>query len=302
MSRYFRPVFLLLAICSVGCQPTQPSNVHRMPKDEKRLPKESLTYLQRRAKNPSQIVRTDFPKHSWLPTKVPEGVQEVFYPSGKLKLKGWLHLPEDRKKPHPALVYLHGGFQFRAEEYELCQPFIEAGYVVFCPTFRGKNGNPGNFELLYGEVEDAAAAVRWLAEQPYTDKKRLFVFGSEEGGSVAALLSLFDDVPAQHTGSYEGVITEEIFTNWAEEGMLPFAVGSDEEKRMRMLLTNLKDMKTPHYDFMSRWTSYHRLLKRANQELKMENRLLSLIPPDEIGITRPPQAVRKYLELIQTKQ
>jgi dipeptidyl aminopeptidase/acylaminoacyl peptidase len=41
------------------------------------------------------------------------------------------------------------------------------------PTLRGENGNPGNFECFYGEVDDVIAAGRYLATLPYVDPKHI---------------------------------------------------------------------------------------------------------------------------------
>src|SRR5262249_44512173 len=104
------------------------------------------------------------------------GITRTEYESAGRKLKAWVHSPKG-SGPRPALVYLHGGFAFGNDDMEECQPFVAAGFVVMCPSFRGENGNAGNFEMMFGEVDDAAAAVRWLAAQKTVDPKRIYVFG-----------------------------------------------------------------------------------------------------------------------------
>src|SRR5690606_1656554 len=54
---------------------------------------------------------------------------------------------------------------------------------------RGENGNPGSYELCFGEVGDAAAALDWLAARPDIDATRLFASGHSVGGTIAMLLA-----------------------------------------------------------------------------------------------------------------
>jgi hypothetical protein len=44
------------------------------------------------------------------------------------------------------------------------QPFIDAGWTVLAPTYRGENGNPGTIELWLGEVQDAASTRLQIVE------------------------------------------------------------------------------------------------------------------------------------------
>src|SRR5688572_18252408 len=71
--------------------------------------------------------------------------------------------PKDGKR-RPAIVWAHGGFGGIGEYYWKPQPagndqtpkaFLDAGFVVMLPSWRGENENPGKFELFYGEVDDA---------------------------------------------------------------------------------------------------------------------------------------------------
>jgi dipeptidyl aminopeptidase/acylaminoacyl peptidase len=120
--------------------------------------------------------------------KRPEGVEAVFYSSEGRKLLAWIAIPPG-KGPHPALLYAHGGFALASEDFEDVRPFVRAGYVVMTPAWRGENGNPGDFEMAYGEVDDAVAALDYLAKRPEVDKKRLFAAGHSAGGTIAMLLA-----------------------------------------------------------------------------------------------------------------
>ncbi len=48
----------------------------------------------------------------------------------------------------------------------------------------GENDNPGQFELFYGEVDDAVAAIDYLRSVPYVDPSRIYLAGHSTGGSI----------------------------------------------------------------------------------------------------------------------
>ncbi len=138
----------------------------------------------------------------------PSGAKEVFYESGGLKLKAWLsEKPADEDK-HPALVFAHGGFAFGGSAWEDGQEFIDHGYVLMTPMLRGENGNPGNFEYFYGEVDDIVAAADYLANVSYVDKSRIFLCGHSVGGTLSILASL---MPSRYraAASFGGMPTTE---------------------------------------------------------------------------------------------
>ncbi len=120
----------------------------------------------------------------------PAGVNEVFYDSGDLKLKAWLlDKPADDDK-HPAVVFAHGGFSFGGSDWEYMQDFIDHGYILMMPMLRGENGNPGNFEYFYGEVDDVLAAANYLANVSYVDNTSMFLCGHSVGGTISILASM----------------------------------------------------------------------------------------------------------------
>lgn len=106
-------------------------------------------------------------------------------------------------------MYLHGGFSLSYEDIGECEPFIEKGFIVFAPSYRGENGNSGNFEFFMGEVDDAKAAIHWLSNQPYVDKDSIYVFGHSIGGGMSLLLSLHNDIPIKEGGSCAGIYVKE---------------------------------------------------------------------------------------------
>lgn len=120
--------------------------------------------------------------------QMPPDVTQVTFVSHGRTLFGWLAVPPS-PGPHPGLLYAHGGFALAKEDFDDVRPFVKAGYVVFAPAWRGEDGNPGDFQMLYGEVNDAAAALDTLAQVPGVDPRRLFAAGHSVGGTTVMLLA-----------------------------------------------------------------------------------------------------------------
>ena len=69
---------------------------------------------------------------------IPEraGRQKIEYPSGDLRLAGWLASPKKPNDQRIAVLYLHGGFSLSEEDMADAQPFLDAGYPVLFPALR----------------------------------------------------------------------------------------------------------------------------------------------------------------------
>lgn len=185
----------------------------------------------------------------WKPQATPEGAREVRLPGATGELLAWYAAPPGAVKV-PALVYFHGEFSLARWDFNQVRPFLAAGFAVLTPSLRGENGNPGAFELLMGEVDDAVAAVRWIAGRPEVDASRIYTLGHSVGGGVSGLLSLVPDVPVAVTGSVGGVYSVRTFGKWASDpGTAPlvrFDPTNRDETELRVLGANLADMVRPH--------------------------------------------------------
>ena len=181
--------------------------------------------------------------------QVPKDVEVVRYPADPGELRGYLMRPQGAD-PARALVYLHSGFAWEPPIAEDVRGLVAAGWVVFMPTVRGENYNPGRYELLCGEVDDAAAAVRWLAQQPYVDPARIAAFGHSAGGGLSAMLSLVPDLPLVTTGSAGGLYFEELLQGWGP--MSPFDPNDATERRRRLLVAHLGQMQRPHRAYLGK--------------------------------------------------
>jgi dipeptidyl aminopeptidase/acylaminoacyl peptidase len=121
----------------------------------------------------------------------PAGAERVAYLSGGRSLMAWVMTPATPGR-RPAVLFAHGGFALDDGDEIAPRAFLRAGYVVMLPTWRGENGNSGDFEMFYGEVDDAMAALDYLAKRPDVDASRLYAAGHSVGGTIAMLLAESD--------------------------------------------------------------------------------------------------------------
>lgn len=231
----------------------------------------------------------------------PASVNEVVYSSGELKLKAWLAFPTlSTAAPLPAIVYLHGGFALGKDDFVQCKPFLSAGYAVLLPSFRGENDNPGQFEMLYGEVDDARAAVAWLAQHERIDKTRIYAFGHSIGGGISALLSLWDNVPLRATGSCGGLFPYAAFAGWSD--IVPFDRRSPLERQLRLLLGNTSAMKLPHDAYIGEDDELTAVIRPAEQELAITHAPLRITVVAGNHMTSLDRSTRRFLKDIETRK
>jgi acetyl esterase/lipase len=175
-----------------------------------------------------------------------EGVHLTRYPSHGSDLKMWQLNPSHHQlwseEGYPALIYVHDGTSFSEDELGHALSFAEAGFMVFAPTFRGENGNPGAHELLFGELDDLVAATARVSESPEVDRHRIAIWGHGLGGMLAALSSLVPRLPARYTGSSAGLRPTSAF----EVLHKPFE-DSPRERSLRAFGPNVHHLRTPHW-------------------------------------------------------
>ena len=153
-------------------------------------------------------------------------------------------------RKRPAIVWLIGGFD-NGIDYTAWAPadvsddqsasvFRERGIVTMYPSLRGGNGNPGQVESFYGEVEDVLAAGRYLAAQPYVDPNRVYLGGHSTGGTLALLAAeatdqfraVFSFGPASEASRYDA-------------DSVAFDVNDAKEARLRSPVNYLGAIRTP---------------------------------------------------------
>jgi acetyl esterase/lipase len=233
-------------------------------------------------------------------------VREIRYRSGEFELKAWVYAPPEADGTlSPALVYLHPGIGSAGSAWiRDTKPFIQAGFIVMLPTFRGEMGNPGHHEFVLGEVDDAKAAIAWLAEQPIVDRNRIYAFGWSYGGFISAMLSLFDDIPLRHSGSIGGLLSPVLFDKWARLGWaLPFDGSDAKEGELRSLVGNVQWMKRRHYAYMgSADSEYVPAIVAAKREIAYGPSQLEIVmvPGEHFGSAAP--GITRYLDVITREQ
>ncbi|SFE18365.1 Dipeptidyl aminopeptidase/acylaminoacyl peptidase [Lentibacillus persicus] len=94
------------------------------------------------------------------------------------------------------IFWPHGGPQAaqRKAFFSMFQCFLNRGYTIFAPNFRGSTGYGASFARMveqdWGEGPrlDCTAGIEWLFENGITDRDKLFLVGGSYGGYMALLL------------------------------------------------------------------------------------------------------------------
>jgi acetyl esterase/lipase len=154
---------------------------------------------------------------------------------------------------HPAIVWVHGGFDPSIDEFfwspappendQTARAFREAGVVLMLPSLRGGNDNPGKRETMYGEVDDVIAAGDYLANLDYVDPQRVYLGGHSTGGTLALLV-------AESTSRFRGVFSFGPVGNvkgYADEAT--FDTSDETEVRLRSPMYFVSAIRSPTFVF-----------------------------------------------------
>lgn len=182
----------------------------------------------------------DYPKPSAL-------AQEVTYPSGALTLRAWVGMPDNAAPGArlPVVIFLHGGFAFGAEDFDMAEPFRRAGYVIVTPLLRGEDGGEGEFSMFYSEVDDVLAALAFVKTQTYADPTHIYLAGHSVGGTEAMLSALTTD-QFRAVASFSGSPDQVAFASgppW--NAIVPFDAADGREFAMRSPLRWPTSFKSP---------------------------------------------------------
>ena len=173
----------------------------------------------------------------------PAGARQVEY-DAKLHLQAWVTPPSkgDRAKK-PAVLFLHGGFAIGADDWEMAQPYRDAGYVTMLPALRGENGQRGNYSMFYNEVGDVLAAAEYLAKLPYVDAKHIYLAGHSVGGTLT-LLAAMAGSGFRAAASFSGA-PDAIAWSRGQPEVIPFDSSNKREFQMRSPLAFAASVKCP---------------------------------------------------------
>lgn len=175
--------FLALSLVLASCSPA---------------PKETMTLAEVRKGQDAGVV--DDMRQMTPAQRPPSAVLDmVRYPAPGGETSGYLTpAPQDGSK-RPAIIWVTGGDLSLGDVWSPQTPdndqsagvFRDAGLMVFYPSLRGLNGNPGRSEGFYGEVDDLVAAANWLKMQAGVDADRIYLGGHSSGGTLALLAAEF---------------------------------------------------------------------------------------------------------------
>ncbi len=126
------------------------------------------------------------------------------------------------KRNGAAVVYVHGGPRGTTLDAfsPALQSFLDAGYVVVAPNYHGSAGFGRDFaESIVGdpmrlELDDFAAARRYLVEHQLADGKLVFVTGWSYGGY--STLSCLTRQPHDWAGGVAGIAIADVTLQYEE--------------------------------------------------------------------------------------
>jgi len=149
---------------------------------------------------PAEMDRSRFVEPQFVHYPGPDGQQ----------VPAWLFVPKnlDRTKKHPAILWIHGdgvnqnydGWHVQrnyAVYYSIHQYFLQKGYVVLAPDYRGSIGYGRDWRTGVSmdvggkDAKDAWMGGNYLKSLPYVDGNRIGVWGLSYGGFFT-LISMTD--------------------------------------------------------------------------------------------------------------
>ena len=226
---------------------------------------------------------------------VPDGVEEIKYKSDGRMLIGWF-VEQEKMEVGPTVIYVHDGNTLTAKDVKTAKPFIDAGFNVFMPTWRGENGNPGKQEMCYGEIEDALNALKYLFKRKGIERAEVYSFGLGSGGTVVMLL-------AESTRAFKKVAVFGANPNMSETGPYkptPFKV-SPKELKLRSPALHLKDLGCPlrlYYsseDKEGESNYYQEAIEMATAAEKLKKSVTVVTKPPKKDLTIQKMAIKDAL-------
>ncbi|GAV14620.1 S9 family peptidase [Paenibacillus sp. NAIST15-1] len=144
--------------------------------------------------------------------------------SDGLEIEGVLSTPVrfDANKKYPLLVVIHGGPAWASfpifsgcfnEKYPIEQ-FIEKGFIVLEPNYRGSSGYGNEFlqasyrKLGISDYDDVISGVDSLVDKGIVDKDRVGVMGWSNGGYISAFCSTY-------SSRFKAISVGGGITNWS---------------------------------------------------------------------------------------
>ena len=225
-------VTVLVVACLVGCFDGA-SGLAQKTDDYAKLRETFSTQLVQRGPSPQP----------GEPLRAPSRATEIEYMSGGHKLRAYVDTLAEGGAKRPAVLFLHGGFAFGEGDWEMAQPFRDAGYIVMMPILRGENSQPGDFTLFYDEVDDVLGAYEALAHLPQVDSQRIYVAGHSAGGTLAALAAMSTS-KFRAAASFSGSLDMQTLSEMQPD-LCVFAISDRRELEMRSPFVYAASFKCP---------------------------------------------------------
>ncbi|NOQ75969.1 MAG: DUF2974 domain-containing protein [Crocinitomix sp.] len=245
----------------------------------------SEAFISERENYSTQLIPNSFVSDGETPIPPDSLFKIVKYESEVGLLDAYLSTNIDTTKKYPVVVWAHGGFggigSWFWEDQSYISSFIHSDVVIFCPSWRGENNNPGSFELFYGEVNDLTNAIEYVSSLAYTDSSRIYLAGHSTGGTLCMLASMMSD-KIRATFSFGGAPDIQAVVGDGEGyGNTPYDYKVNKESELRSAINFVQDFKNPVYYFEgedSFYSSY--ALKMEKQAVKMKIPFQTFIVPN----------------------
>lgn len=272
-----------LTLAALAFQPVAPTTPAPQPTAEPAAePASTQTLPEARSKFTTTLNEHATTGNGTSPTAPPEKVFSLIkYKSPAGDLAAYLTPdPKDGKK-HPAIIVATGGFggigasSWNIERYT--GHFRNAGLIVMCPSWRGQQGNPGKYECMYGEIDDALAALEHLRSLPYVDTSRIYMTGHSTGGTVTMLACLMTDkIRAGFPLGGNPTFMDEVDGKTAYGRSAPYDTAAANEAKLRSFSEFATTLKTPLFYFEGETSPYPPQMQALAESLKGKNVPLSV--------------------------
>lgn len=242
---------LILGLAACGDKPEQQAGTEVEQAGAPTTSGDVQTTLAEARKGVAAGVTTQINQEEPAETPPADVMKLVRYPSNGQEITGYLSVKPDDGKKHPAIIWISGGdlsigdfwSPQPAENDQSAAAFREKGMAVFYPSMRGLNGNAGNIEGFYGELDDIVAATEWLKQQPYVDPDRIYLGGHSTGGTMVLLASEYAD---KWAGVFSfGPVTDP--TVYGDVAPVPIDSADKEGVRLRAPVNWLASIKKPTF-------------------------------------------------------
>lgn len=115
-------------------------------------------------------------------------LEKIAYQSDGLRVFAYIYAPVLRPElPMPTVIYNRGSYvrdDFGPELLTSFRRLALPGFVVIAPMYRQSGGGEGRDELGGADLNDLMNIRSVIAELPYVDPDRLFMYGESRGGMM----------------------------------------------------------------------------------------------------------------------